>query len=608
MKYCNTFLILFFIHAGMQAQLHAVQELDEVVLTDTRLSEYSKGYKVEKIPDSIRKEKSISLTETLRFYSAIYFKENGFGMVSSPSFRGTNASQTAVIWNGININSIFTGQTDFNTISPVNFSDIAVRSGGGGVLYGSGAVGGSVHLDNSFDFNKKNETRLGVRYGSFQTLGGNFETVQTWENHYLNIGIDFISSENDYRYIGKNKKNKHGEFLRFSAKINEARKWKKGIISWNSEYSYNDRNFSSSLNTLDKDAYIDIHTRNLFRITQKSGIFKTTGHFAHLYEQFRYYPDSEKPYYSDGHAHSLIGGIQSEISVKNRFRILGKLEQTHISADGENIGNRNRNNLAAVLQTNHKVSRFFTYGIHFRKEFFNSYSNPFLFAGDARWQISEAAALRVNGSKNYRIPTFNDLYWHAGGNEELKPETSYQLELGQELNLKNFYFDLALFYISSKDMIKWIPGRGSMWIPVNISENKNYGAEAIIKYKTELTENQKISADFQYSFTRAEDLENKKQLIYVPYHKAAGKVSYSYNNSTAYLQGNYTGSVFTTTDNSSKVAASTVFNLGISSSLTSDSKITAGVAIDNLFNIYYENVAFRPMPSRSYQIFLTFKI
>src|SRR5690554_1921987 len=134
----------------VQAQLDSIQKLDEVILSDVKLKRYASGFKVTVLKDSVLTKSPWSLTDLLRYNSNIYFKENGYGMVSSPSFRGTNASQTAVVWNGININSIFTGLTDFNSISPMNYDEISIRSGGGGVLYGSGAVGGSVHLNDNF--------------------------------------------------------------------------------------------------------------------------------------------------------------------------------------------------------------------------------------------------------------------------------------------------------------------------------------------------------------------------------------------------------------------------------------------------------------------------
>lgn len=604
------YIALFLLLAQLTAfaQLDSIQKLPEVVLSDARLVNFSKGFKVENLNDSVVKRNSNSLTEVLRYNSSIYFKENGYGMVSSPSFRGTNAAQTAVIWNGININSIFTGQTDFNIISPLNYDEISIRSGGGGVQYGSGAVGGSVHLNNNFSFHDDDVTNLGFRYGSFGTFGGNISTIQTWDDHYLNVGVDFISSENDYEYISKNGKNHHAEFLKFTAKINEARKLKRGVASWNSEYSYSDRNFSGGLNTVGRDGYKDVNTRNLLQLSQKYGQVETRLKAAHLFEQFRYYPDSEGYDYSQGRANTFIGGFESELLLIRKLRLNGKLEYTQIDAQGENIGNRNRKTLAAVVLMNHKPLKNVSYGVNLRQEFLNNFDNPLLFSADAKWSVSNLYAIRVNGSKNFRVPTFNDLYWYAGGNFDLKPETSYQVELGQEFKIKNLNIDLAAYYISSKNLIKWIPTSGAIWRPSNISKSENFGLETKVDYKVWLGKEHWLKLTGQYSYTEAKDLDKDKQLIYVPYHKGSASLNYQYRSVSAFIQGVYTGSAYTTTDNTDTVDSSRVFNLGVDYRFASKPNVTIGGKVNNVFNVYYENVAYRPMPSRYFEIFLNFNI
>ena len=600
--------IVFLCQAVAFAQLDSIQKLPEVILSDTKLIHFSKGFKLEKLADSVMKRNPASLTDVLRYNSAVYFKENGNGMVSSPSFRGTNASQTAVIWNGININSIFTGQTDFNVISPFGYDEISIRSGGGGVQYGSGAVGGSIHLNNNFSFNDADRTEVGLRYGSFSTLGGNASTTRTWGDHYLNVGIDFISSENDYDYIGKNKKNTHGEYLRFTAKLNQARRLNRGVVSWNSEYSHNDRDFSGSLNTIGRDGYKDVNTRNLWQIRQKYGRFNTTAKIAHLFEQFRYYPDTEGIDFSEGRSNTIIGGLESETMVAKGVRMKAKAEYTFIGAEGDNTGKNDRKTFSTVVLMNHKLSKNFSYGINLRKEFTTDFDNPLLFSADAKWALSEKYALRFNGSKNYRVPTFNDLYWYAGGNYELKPETSYQVELGQEFTFGNLDFDLAAYYISSENLIKWVPGGGTLWRPSNISRAQNLGVEAKATYGIRIDKNQKVDARVLYSYTNAADKDKNKQLIYVPYHSGNISLNYGFKNLTAYVQGIYTGTAFTTTDNSDFVEASTIINLGAEYSFSTNPNISIGGRVKNIFNTYYENVAYRPMPSRNFEIFLNFNI
>lgn len=601
-------MVLFLCTFSAYAQLDSIQQLPEVILSDGKLVHFSKGFKLEKLTDSVVERNAASLTETLRYNTSIYFKENGFGMVSSPSFRGTNAAQTAVIWNGININSVFTGQMDFNTISPLNYNEIDIRSGGGGVQYGSGAVGGSIHLNNTFSFKKNDITKVGIRYGSFSTLAGNASTTQIWGDHYLNVGVDFISSENDYEYVGKNKTNDHGSFLRFAAKVNEARKLKNGVATWNSEYIYNDRNFSGSLNTLGKDAYKDIATRNLWQLQKKIGVFNTKAGIAHLFEKYSYFPDSEKPFNNGGKANTFIGSLQTEVLLIKKLRINGKVEYTFIDAEGDNVGRNSRKTLAAVGLINHKISEKFNYGINLRKEFLNDFDNPFLFSADAKYKVSENYVLRLNGSRNYRIPTFNDLYWYAGGNLNIQPETSYQVELGQEFYYGNLKADVAAYYISSKDLIKWVPNSGGLWQPLNINKTKNYGIEINLDYSLKFSNRQTLDFYANYSYTKAEDLEKEKQLIYVPFHKAGGTLQYYFKQISFYAQGLFNGEAYTTTDNSEYVNAYTIFNLGAEYRLSGNTNLSFGSRLNNVFNIYYENVAYRPMPSRNIEIFLKFNI
>ena len=126
--------------------------LKDVQVSDKYLKKNTSSQNLIKLNDSILDNNKPSLTNLLNNNSSIYFKQNGYGMVSSPSFRGTTAQQTAVVWNGININSQLTGQTDFNTISTRNFDNVVLKAGGGSTIYGTSAIGGTVHLNNELIF------------------------------------------------------------------------------------------------------------------------------------------------------------------------------------------------------------------------------------------------------------------------------------------------------------------------------------------------------------------------------------------------------------------------------------------------------------------------
>ncbi len=600
-------LILFCCATTMYAQQDSIQQLDEVIISDMKLKEYAEGYQLTNISDTLIKRNSASLTDVLRQNSTIYFKENGYGMVSSASFRGTNASQTAVVWNGISINSNLTGQTDFNTISPASFSDITIRSGGGSAQYGSGAVGGSIHLNNKISFNKKQESHLKIFYGSFSTTEGNFKTLQSNEKMYFDLGVDFISSENDYKYLGKDKKNKNGEFSRFNVSSNTGINFKKSTLSWNTNYFLSNRNFSGSITAPSNSNYKDVTTRNLVSWKTKASKVVSTLKGAHLFERYRFFPNKNKPLFFEGKSNTFLGDYQLDYQLIPNLKISTVINYTYIKAEGYNISDNERNTIATVLLLNHKINEKLSYGINLRQEFLNNFDNPFLFAIDAKYNVVSWYFIKINTSKNYRVPTFNDLFWDVGGNEGLNSETSYQAELGNVFTWKNFQIKLNGFYITSEDIIKWQPTENGLWMPVNILETENYGLEVYGSYSKNINEHQ-ISINANYAFTSATDKEKDVQLLYVPFHKITGLLNYNFKQFSGYYQVLYNGEVFTTTNNTETVESYSVSNFGMEYTINKITfPISIGIKINNIFNTYYENVAYRPMPNRNFQTFINFK-
>ena len=98
----------------------------------------------------------LSLSEYLTKASTLTFKNYGAGGSSTISFRGTNASHTKVLWNGLSIGSSMLGLLDFSTI-PSNSSDlIEIQYGGATAAYGTAAMGGVILLNTNNPFANKN--------------------------------------------------------------------------------------------------------------------------------------------------------------------------------------------------------------------------------------------------------------------------------------------------------------------------------------------------------------------------------------------------------------------------------------------------------------------
>jgi iron complex outermembrane receptor protein len=591
----------------MYAQLDSIQHLNEVLVIDAKLEDYSEGFKLIQLSDTLIARNSVSLTEVLNFNSTLYFKENGYGMVSSPSFRGTNASQTAVIWNGIPVNSNLNGQTDFNTISPSSFNTIIIRSGGGSTQYGSGAVGGSIHLNNTIDFQNKQSSELKLSYGSFSTIVGVFKSRFSSDKKYIDFGIDFISSENDYEYIDLNRKNENGNFDKLNIAVNAGLNFGKSTLSWNSNYFLGNRNFSGTITSPSKDSYKDLTTRNLVTWNKASNKWNNTIKGAHTFERYRYYPQPENNLYFEGQSTTYLGDYQLEYEINKDLKISSIINYTYIKSKGSNIGTNDRNTLATILLWKHQINEKLSYGINLRQEFLTNFENPFLASFDVNYAINKWYTLKANASKNYRVPTFNDLYWNSGGNENLNPETSYQAEIANEFIWNQFRLNITGFYISSTDLIKWQPNEDGLFTPLNISKTENLGIEVDGNYSKSIKEHQ-LNLVFNYAYTAAKDLGKNKQLVYVPYYKATGALTYDYKKLAAYYQLLFNGEVFTTTDNNGVLDRYSVSNLGLEYLIQEKSfPIKIGIKLNNIFNTYYENVAYRPMPNRNIQTFINFK-
>ena len=607
MKGLYLFIASFICSASLYAQLDSIQYLNEVVLVDSKLEEFSEGYTLTKILDTLISRNPVSLSDLLNFNSNIYIKENGYGMVASPSFRGTNASQTAVIWNGIPINSNLTGQTDFNTIATASLTNVIIRSGGGSSQYGSGAVGGSIHLNNTIEFTENSSNELTIYYGSYASVGGIFKRKMATEKKYLDMAVDFISSDNDYKYVGLNRKNNNGEFNKLNISMNGGLRLNNSSLIWNSNYFSGVRNLSGTITTFNKDNYKDETFRNLLTWNSTSKKWNNIIKGAHIFERYQYYPNRENVLYFEGKSNTIIGDYQLEYNINEKITVSSILNLTHIKVEGANIGDESRNTLSAIFIWKQLVSDQLSYNINIRQEFLNDFENPLIVSIDTKYRINQWYSLKANASNNYRVPTFNDLYWNNGGNVDLKPEISYQGAISNEFYFKYFLFNMNLFYINSKDLISWQPDMNGMFSPINISETENIGFEMAAKFSKSIQTNM-FNLGINYAYTSAKNIETGKQLMYVPFHKVTGTIDYRIQRFNAYYQQFFNGKVFTTTDNSTDLDSYLVANIGLDYFFSYKTMpIKIGFKINNIFNTYYENVAYRPMPNRNIQTTITFK-
>ena len=621
MKYLVTFFTLLLCAFTAQAQLDSLQQLPEVIVSDVKLRTHTAGISIQTITDNSIQKSRTSLTGLLQTNSLIYLRENGPGGVSSPSFRGTNAQQTAVVWNGINLNSQFTGQTDFNTISTKNYDNVSVRAGGGGVIYGSGAIGGSVHLENDISFGNEFTNKISTGYGSFNTQLISAKTNFSKTKWHFDAAVDYQNSDNDFEYLDTDQSNENGEFENVNFNVNvgyllEASTKRTQLLKLYHNTYIGDRNFSGTLTAVSNDAYEDQNTRTLAVWERLGKRYDGTLRVAHIFEQFRFFDNTDnREFFSIGKSSRFLANYDATITIDSKKKLTLSGEYNTITADGSSIEDQSRTVGSLVALWKHTLTNRFSYELQARQETVSDFDSPFLLSVGADYSIPNSTntfknTFSLNASRNYRVPTFNDLFWQgpgATGNPDVLPETSLQAEVGHTFSTKGFTSNVRGYYIQTEDLIKWLPDNSGIWSPINIAETQHYGLEIGFNYDKQINEHH-FTANAQYGYTIAEDEATGNQLTYVPKNKVIISLAHQYKWLHTFIENRFNGEVYTTTDNTAFVDNYIVSNIGVTANIIlnkSNVMVITG-RLNNVFNTNYQTIAFRPNPGRNFLIQTTF--
>lgn len=608
MRYLIVTIVFVYTYCSYSQEKNTV--LDTVFLSSEKLEHKSVGQPLIYISNKQLANYRPQLTEVLQFETPIYFKENGFGMVSSASFRGTTAQQTAVVWNGININSTFLGSTDFNLVNTQNISEILVRPGGGSTQFGTGAIGGVVYLNNNLQVNQENKHEFRASYGSFNTKNLSTNHSISGKKTNLQVGLSYLDSDNDYKYIDKDQRNENGQFYNINASVNGVYKPNaKNTFKVYSNWFVSQRHLSIVSSTQTRNKYKDENLRLLGEYQYKSGRNQSTAKLAFINEKYRFFPEIDtREGSTNGIGWTYIANYNYQINFKKLLLSVGG-EYNLATATGSNYNNIKRNNGSANLYLKHKLANTFTYQATLRAELNEDYDSPVLFSVGTNWQPTPEYALNISISKNYRIPTFNDLYWPGVVDTGLKAESSLQYELSNEFTFNNLKFSLAGYYNDIDDLIRWLPYTGALWQPVNTNSVETYGLESNVQYAITLNEHL-LKFNALYSYTVSKNKETGYQLIYVPYHKATLGLSYEMKAFSAGLNTVYTGDVFMYSNNNPDKVLKQFLLINLSANYSFGKKNTwiVGTGINNLLNTNYKTMAFRSMPGINYHINLTLKL
>jgi vitamin B12 transporter len=617
-------LLCLFITVYAVGQDTVLLNLIEVRAKKIELASIGKKYET---IDSILKQqfKFNSIVDVLSFNSPIYIKSYGPGALATTAFRGGNASQTAVLWNGLNIQNAMLGQADLALMPVILFNDIGVEYGGSSSLFGSGAIGGSIHLNNKNTFNTGFVTATNLGVGNFGLKNASTKILISKARFVSSTKVYTSYSENNFTYKDtldkeqpiKQQKNAGYNFKGLMQEFNYLINSKQSI-SANAWINANNRRLPATNLTSDGKTYqYDAATRCNVNWDYTGAKLKSLLRAAVFIDRIDY-TDSLTAIFSKSKTQTLIAENENYIPWKQHQLNVGVnfSSSTGVTNNYEGIKSLQRLSFLAGNKFSFLHGKFLMY-VSGRAEYFSVGALPITGNLALEYHLFKNIIAKASINKVYRQPTLNELYWQPGGNINLKPEQGFAFD--GELNYKKQYGHV-LFFVSGaaysrkiQDWILWTPGANGNPSPINVQQVWSRGSETswrVHYQKNKMNLSIGFLTAYVVSTTELSRQENSnavgKQLIYTPRYTANGNFSIGYDNWQLTYFHQYIGYRFTSTDNTQWLNPYYLASLRINYNLSvKQLHLALFSAANNLFNTNYAIILGKPMPLRNYEIGIT---
>jgi iron complex outermembrane receptor protein len=602
-------------------------QLSEIVITKSRFTQFSTGSKVQ-FPDSVLAitYRTQSLSELLSSQSQIFIKSYGQGLATA-SFRGTAAEHTAVLWKGFNLQNPLFGQVDFSVIATDIADQVSIQYGANSALFGSGAIGGVVQLQSTPHFNSGLHASVGVQVGSFSHLRKQVSLSYGSPKWYATIKWFQLSAQNNFSYTNT--------FLPNSPKVKQTnaavaqqsfvnehtiKLTANQEISLNFWYQYADRQIPPTMSSPQSSAF---QTDESYRATVdwKLQQKKITwmARTAYFNDQLNYTNPISTLLDGNSLAQSSITEVESRIQLMpNHYLNIG-VNNTYVKAFSTGYNGTFNQNRTAVFVSYKLQSKSgnFAASTSIRKELVENTWVPFMPTVGAEWQLLKGVKVMGTISRSYRLPTFNELYWRSV-QTQLQPETGWGEEMSIILSKKYHKWDgsftLTGFNRNIENWIVWQPA-STDWAPQNVKKVNSKGAElnANISYAFSKC---KVSYQGMFNYVSSTNTETTgnnteiigKQLLYVP------RITHQHQVLAAFLSWhlgvlyNYTGMVYTSTDNANWLRDYGIATVVGGKQFTIKKyAIIITAQLNNVLNTTYQSIADRPMPLQNFLLNTTFK-
>lgn len=199
----------------------------------------------------------------------------------------------------------------------------------------------------------------------------------------------------------------------------------------------------------------------------------------------------------------------------------------------------------------------------------------------------EQSEIKFSFGKGFRSPNIRELYLYNPANAELKPEylLNYELSYRQTLCNGKLNYGLALYFIDGKDMIQtgMVDGRP---LNMNTGKFKNKGFELDVTWH--FSQKWQLYAGYAYLHT------DNEEVLYAPKNKLDLSLDFNPGNFEFQLENNNVWSLHN--GNPEGTVSYSLVNFRVAYTFPIKTPVTCFFKLDNIFDKKYEVMYGCPMP------------
>ena len=598
---------------------------------------------------------ALNVTDVAKYFSGVTVQDyGGIGGLKTVSVRGMGACFTGVNYDGVMMSDIQSGQVDLGRFSLENVSEISLSNGQPDDLFQSARVfaSGSVFsVKTKFADKNTNATfkgNLHLLAGSFGMLNPSvFLATNAGKKWAFNLSADLLTADGTYSFLqyygikynfseiltrnnGDVKSARTEVNSRYNIRPNEQLTFKlnhyiseRGLPG--SVTFYNTDVSNQRLN--DQVVFGQIHYEN-----QRSAHWQHQ-YFARYNRAFNHYSDRNPKYQ---------GGLLNETYLQQEFYAAAVVRykpsrQFHFSTATDwwynnleiksNIFFRDFAFPTRISGLTNVAGKYLSERITVAMNLLHTLTREQVSSGtaapnrnklsptlSATFQPFEDKELRLRAFyKNiYRLPTFNDLYYHEIGNKNLRPENAHQLNLGATysktklLILTNLELTVDAYYNHVSDKIIAVPRDLFHWSMTNKGVVEMKGVDVTLKINSLPVAQGEVRLMSNFSYLKATDRTPNsdnygEQIPYTPQHSGVASLSFQRKWWELGYNLQYTGVrwIGQTTVRNNKMEAYSLHSIFANFTYK---RIELKAELLNVFNTQYEVVKFYPMPRRNFRI------